>query len=317
MAFQYHYDLANRPLRTESIDAGLRRTVLDALGKPIEERDSKGALTLHDYDLLNRPVRLWARDGSGQPLTLRQHRLYGDSAASGLTPTQAAAANLRGRLYQHYDEAGLVTLASYDFKGNGLEKIRQVISDETILAVFANPPPDWRVQPFWVDWQPPAGSTLAAHAATLLDATNYQTTLSYEALNRIAVMRYPQDVEGKRRELRPHFNRAGALQRVTLDGKPYVEHIAYNALSQRTLVVYGNGVMTRYAYDPDTARLRRLRSERYSTPVPFSYRPVGAPLQDCGYQHDLVGNILAIHDRAPASGIPNTPLVWRDQLREF
>ena len=35
----------------------------------------------------------------------------------------------------------------------------------------------------------------------------------------------------------------------------YVEHIAYNAKGQRLLIAYGNGVMTRHAYDPQTFRL--------------------------------------------------------------
>ena len=61
-AFKHIYDLAKHPLRTESIDAGIRCTVLDAAGQIIEQRDSKGALILHDYDLLTRPTRLWARD---------------------------------------------------------------------------------------------------------------------------------------------------------------------------------------------------------------------------------------------------------------
>ena len=63
----YVYDLANRSLRTEQLDAGLRRMVLDAAGNTVEQRDSKGALVLHAYDALNRPMRLWARDGTGQP----------------------------------------------------------------------------------------------------------------------------------------------------------------------------------------------------------------------------------------------------------
>ena len=36
------------------------------LGNEIERRDSKGALILRAYDALNRPIRLWARDGVGQ-----------------------------------------------------------------------------------------------------------------------------------------------------------------------------------------------------------------------------------------------------------
>lgn len=65
--------------------------------------------------------------------------------------------------------------------------------------------------------------------------------------------------------------------------------------------------MTRYAYDARTFRLVRLRSERYTTPGDATYRPRGEPLQDYGYEYDLVGNVLAIHDRTPGSGIPNNP----------
>ena len=85
-------------------------------------RDSKGALVLHAYDLLNRPIRLWARDGSDQLQTLRERLVYGDSPESGLSVVQVTAANLLGKLYQHYDEAGLLTLAAYDFKGNPLTR---------------------------------------------------------------------------------------------------------------------------------------------------------------------------------------------------
>ncbi|NOT54861.1 MAG: RHS repeat-associated core domain-containing protein [Deltaproteobacteria bacterium] len=308
VAFRYVYDLAKHPLRTESIDAGLRRAVIDALGNPIEERDSKGALALHAYDVLHRPLRMWTRDGNGQPLTLRERLVYGDAADSGLTPAQAAAANLLGKPYQHYDEAGLATVESYDFKGNGLEKTRQVISDGAQLKVFTPPPANWQVQPFRVDWQPPTGNTLPTHASALLDTTVYRTSLTYDALDRVKVMRYPQDVEGKRKELRPRYNRAGALEQVQLDGKSYVEHIAYNAKGQRTLIAYGNGVMTRHAYDPKTFRLVRLRTERYPTPATLTYRSTGTPLQDFAYRYDLVGNITAILERTLDSGVLNTPL---------
>ena len=313
MVFRHVYDLAKHPLRVESLDAGLQRTVLDAMGNPLEGRDSKGALSLHAYDLLHRPLRLWARDGSGQPLTLRERFVYGDAADSGLTSASAAAANLRGKLVQHYDEAGLVMIESYDFQGNVLEKVRQVISDAAILTVFNPPPTNWQMQAFRVDWQPPDGSTLSAHAGRLLDAAVYRSSLTYDALNRIKAMRYPQDVEGKRQEVRPHYNRAGALDRVQLAGVTYVEHIAYNAKGQRTLIVYGNGVMTRHAYDPKTFRLARLRTEHYSTPAALTYRPTGTALQDVAYQYDLVGNITAIRDRTPDGGILNT-LLGKDAL---
>jgi RHS repeat-associated protein len=105
---------------------------------------------------------------------------------------------------------------------------------------------------------------------------------------------------------------------VWLDDTLYVERIAYDAKGQRALIAYGNGVMTRYAYDPHTFRLKRLRSERYSKPADLSYRPGGEVLQDFAYDYDLVGNILAIRDRAPGSGIPNNPeaLTARDPVLE-
>ena len=124
-AFKHTYDLANRPLRIDSIDAGIRRTVLDAAGNAIEQRDSKGALILHAYDVANRPTRLWARDGKDQ-------HCY-PAGAAGVRgwrrPNQSATereanrlANRLGKLYQHYDEAGLLTFETYDFKGNGSGK---------------------------------------------------------------------------------------------------------------------------------------------------------------------------------------------------
>ena len=158
-------------------------------------------------------------------------------------------------------------METYDFKGNVLEKTRQVIRDEQILSVFDPPPPDWGVQAFRVDWQPPEGQDVADHAATLLEATEYRTSMTYDALNRMKTMRYPQDVDGGRKELRPQYNRAGALERVELDGTTYVEHIAYNAKGQRSFIALGNGVMTRYAYDPQTFRLARMRTERYEKPA--------------------------------------------------
>ena len=87
VAFRYSYDLANNPLRTDSIDAGVRRTVLNALGNVIEGRDSKEALILSAYDDLNRPTRLWARDDENSDVTLRQVMEYGDGGIPDQTRT--------------------------------------------------------------------------------------------------------------------------------------------------------------------------------------------------------------------------------------
>lgn len=310
-AFRYTYDLANRPWRNDSIDAGLRRMVLNVLGNETERRDSKEALILQAYDRLQRPSRLWARDDAAGAIALRQRMEYGDAGI----PNQPApereamqAKNLLGQLHRHHDEAGLTTVAAVDFKGNVLDKSRRVVADAPILVVFNQAPANaWRVTPFQVDWEPRPQQTLADRERELLEPAAYRTTSSVDALNRIKRMQFPQDVEGKRRELRPIYNNAGGLEKVFLNDTLYVERIAYDAKGQRALIAYGNGVMTRYAYDTRTFRLKRLRSERYAKPNDLTYHPNGEALQDFGYDYDLVGNILGIRDRTPGSGILNNP----------
>jgi hypothetical protein len=310
IAFSYTYDLLNRTLRVESpLDAGTKRSVLDAGGNVLERRDSKGALVLNAYDALNRPIRMWARDGVGQPMSLRERLIYGDSPDSGLA--DAAGLNLLGRLYLHYDEAGQLALGSYDFKGNILELRRRCLSDAVLLKPFTPPPPNWAIKPFRVDWQPPPGVTLDAYADTLLDpaAAVYTTSFTYDALNRSKVMLYPEDVTGTRRQLTPRYDHAGALEGLSLDGGTYVDRICYTAKGQRVLISYGNGLMTRYAYDPQTFRLLRLRTEAYAQAAPLTYHAAAAsaPLQDFVYEYDLVGNITGIINRTPRSGVLNNP----------
>jgi RHS repeat-associated protein len=311
VAFRYSFDLAKRRWRVDSVDAGRRDMIVDALGNLIEGRDSKGAFTLQAYDMLRRPIRLWARDDSAGSVTLRQHLAYGDDSRVDQPPAEsqtARAQNLLGQLSRHHDEAGLTVVAAVDFKGNVVDKSRRVIADGPILAVFQNAAANgWQITPFQVDWQPNPQQTLTDREGELLETTAYQTTTSYDALDRIKRVQSPQDVEGKRRELRPDYNRAGGLEQVWLDDTLYVERIAYDAKGQRVLIAYGNGAMTRYAYDPQTFRLNRLRSERYTKGDVITYHPNGGVLQDYGYDYDLVGNILFIRDRAPGSGILNNP----------
>lgn len=322
VAFRYTYDLANNSLRTESIDAGTKRIILDAIGNAIERRDSKGALILQTYDVLNRPIQLWARDDAASEMMLREVLEYGDRSSPDLSEADRTAArelNRLGQLVRHYDEAGQLSFEEFDFKGNLLVKVRRVIADAPIQAVFENAAANnWQVNAFRVNWQASNGNSLESHAETLLNSTEYVTSMTYDGLNRVKLLRYPQDVEGNRRELRPQYNRAGALERVTLNDEVYVERIAYNAKGQRILIAYGNGIMTRYVYDPETFRLLRLRSERYThEPGTLTYRPTGAPLQDFGYEYDLVGNITRIRDRTPDSGIINGQF-GRDALnRDF
>ena len=106
-----------------------------------------------------------------------------------------------------------------------------------------------------------------------------QTASAYDASEPgDSALRYPVDADGSggpsatlQPGRRPGARRAGRCG----DDAVRVERIAYNAKGQRLLVAYGNGLMTRYAYDARTSRLARLRTERFTSPAPLTYRPNG------------------------------------------
>jgi RHS repeat-associated protein len=242
-------------------------------------------------------------------LTLRESLEYGDGGDPAQPPVMRAqqqAANRLGRLHRHFDEAGLLTIERYDFKGGIAEKSRRVLSDAQMLTGAP------------VDWEPPAPISLEAHAAALLDATAYETAQRQDALGRLARLTYPRNVTGAQPELRLRHNRAGALQSVALDGREMVRHIAYDARGQRTLVAYGNGLVTAFAHDRATSRLLRAWTgacaELGGGALGWRPQAPAAPLLDLGYTYDLVGNILRIADRTPGCGTLNGPAPSRDML---
>jgi RHS repeat-associated protein len=307
------HDLVDRPLRIESIDAGVQRMVFDASGAEIERRDSKEALTLRRFDRLGRVDRLWARDDAAGVLSLRERIEYGDGGTPDQPTSERSAARVANRLgavHQQFDEAGLVVVERYDFKGNELEKQRRVIADDQLLRLFPTESlegEDWKVSTMRVDWEPAPGGFVDELASELLDQMEHETSTRYDALDRVVSLSTPRGADGRRKELRLGYDRSGAIERVELDREPIVERIAYDAAGQRTLITFGNGLMTRYAYHAQTFRLVRLRSERFETPDPLTCRPAGAVLQDLAYDYDLAGNVVGVVERTPGSGVRANP----------
>jgi RHS repeat-associated protein len=139
------------------------------------------------------------------------------------------------------------------------------------------------------------------HSGQLAGSPNKSpTNLLYDGLNRVRKTILPLDQASQRKEIVPTYNRAGALEKIDLDGTLYVRHIAYNAKGQRTLMAMGSGMMTRYAYDSVNFRLQRILSELY-VESSGTYTPNGRVQQDLGYHYDLGGNIVGIRDKTPAT----------------
>lgn len=270
VVMRYRHDVAGRQLRQQSMEAGERLMLLDATDKPLRAWDSRGFVRRMTYDALRRPLGLYVREGGaggggGGSERLAERSTYGESLGD--------AGNHRGRAHQVFDGAGVVTSVAYDFKGNLLAGRRELL-------------PSYKQA---VDWQQ---NPIAS------DGT-FTTSTSYDALDRPTTSTSPDGSVH-----RPTFNESNLLDqlRVNLRGAAtattFVTNVDYDAKGQRVRIAYGNGAVTTYQYDPQTFRLRNLRTTRPATPdstASLLFRDVGV-IQDLRYTYDPAGNITRIED---------------------
>jgi len=272
----YDYDMLKNRIHQASMEAGERWMLNNVAGKPIRGWDSRGFMRTISYDELQRPISLTVT-GNGLNSILAEKTIYGDSQPGG--PSNPEQTNHRGKIYQTYDAAGMITSLGvnpstnqnegFDFKGNPLRVSRQLLAGASYKTT--------------VDWnQYPA-----------LDES-FASSTSYDALSRPT-----SSITPDQSETRHTFNEANLLEsvEVRLRGAntwtSFVTNIDYDAKGQRQSIEYGNGASTTYQYDPETFRLVRLRTARaqglnglYSTL--FQDATV---VQDLNYSYDPAGNI--------------------------
>jgi len=301
VSFQHIYDLKPKAsqdgpganvLWTRHYDSGINTTLFDGANQPLYSCDAKGAMVLNSYDQLSRPSDIWGRDKFDEPVRRRQHLHYGTDATT----------NTIGQLVEHFDEAGCIRLVAYDFKGNLLEKERQVLADSMLLQRWGEAAHSgWQSLPTGLcsDW--------TILDLTQLEARVYPISIRYDGLNRPISVVLPHEANGIRPVLTHNYNRAGALEQLTLNGKLIINQIAYNARGQRLLIACNNGTMTRFVYSASSFRLLRRRSEGFieNHPGVYSHR-TGTVRQDTTYYYDLAGNITSIKEYAPQSGVDGT-----------
>lgn len=243
-----------------SMDAGERWIINDAVGKPLYAWDSRDHRFRTAHDSLRRPADSFLRIGT-DPELLVGRTVYGE------TLPNPEASNLRCMVVQSFDQAGKVISDQYDFKGNLLQSRRQ-------LAVEYKTNLDW------------------SHIVPL-QASIFNAGTRYDALNRPIEITTPDNSI-----VRTSYNEANLLDRIDANlrgapaATPFVTDIDYDAKGQRTLVAYGNGATTEYAYDPQMFRLRRLVTTRSGFVADESV------VQDLSYTYDAVGNITHVRDDA-------------------
>jgi RHS repeat-associated protein len=255
VVMRYDFDMLGTRVHQASMEAGERWMLNDVAGQPAFAWNSRAHSLRTTFDALRRPLDIFLQEGS-DPERLISRTVYGESVAN------PEAANLRGKVFQQFDQAGVVTSEVYDFKGNLLVGRRQLAQEyKTTL--------DWSVTP-------------------ALDDRVYISRASYDALNRPAEHTAPDGSI-----TRPQFNARDLLQKVDVQLRgaatptSFVTQIDYDAKGQRTSIVYGNGLRTTYAYDPLTFRLMHCQTLRGSQ-----------RLQDFSYVYDPADNITNIEDNA-------------------
>jgi RHS repeat-associated protein len=275
----YDYDRTGAQAHSNSGDSGERWVLNDCTGKPLYRFDSKNQVFHTLYDAARRPVQTNVQKAAALPIAF-------DKIAYGEGQLGDKANNLRGRIFEHRDQAGVVTNTTYDFKGNLLEARRVLTTD------FQND----------IDWSVPQPLQLEV----------FISQTEYDALNRPVRIVAPNSNSATANVTLPAYNEAGLLDSVSahLRGAgattAFVTNIDYNEKGQRQRIDYANASSTIYKYDPDTFRLIGLVTSRNTDPEQFWDDPskIALPafasdvLQFLGYTFDPVGNITHINDSA-------------------
>ncbi len=314
---RHHFDMLGNAIHQASMESGERWTLADSVGKPIRTWDSLGRAFRTEYDAVRRPLKAFV----GNVLTERM--VYGEQHP------QNEQLNLRGTLWLHLDSAGAVTSDERDFKGNLLRSSRRLAKEYKITVDWTGVEDacivddDGHVNP----------ATIDIALTPVVETDRFVARTAYDAQDRPVQLIPPHRAgAGTCSAIQPVFNEANLLERVdvwlALNGLPSawldpgttapspvgIQNVDYDAKGRRVVIEYKNGSSTRYKYDPETFRLRRLYTRRGATfsqdctnpaPPPVTIAAPETPppdvpsgLQQLHYTYDPAGNITNIRDAA-------------------
>ena len=282
VVMQYKYDMISHQLYQKSMDAGEHFIFNDVLNKQVYAWDSRDHRIKTEYDLLHRPLKQWLKENVNDVNAekLIHFSIYGENQ---LNDKQF---NLRGKLFQSFDQSGMVETSQYDFKNNVKNNSRQ-------LAIEYKQVVDWNVP----------------DPMLLLNTETFSGSSLFDALSRPTELQLPDDSK-----IHPSYNEAGLLEQLNVfvqnqnQNISFVQNIDYNAKAQRERILYGNNTATKYEYDEKTYRLTRLLTTRNN----------GADiLQDLNYTFDPVANITDITDNAQQTIFFNNASVEANNKFEY
>ena len=271
---QFDYDMLSTQVHQISMDGGERFVFNDVLNKVVFNWDDLNHRFKTEYDLLHRPVKQWLKENvnDNNNEKLIHFSVYGENQPND------KQLNLRGKLFESFDQSGLIKTNEYDFKNNIKTSNGQLCLDYKKII-------DWNV----------------ADPTLLLNIETFNSRSTFDVINKATEIVLP---DGSK--IHPTYNEASLLEQVNIfvqsqnQNIPFVQNINYNAKAQRESILYGNGTSTNYSYDEKTYHLLRLLTTRNN----------GADImQDLNYTFDPVSNITAIRDDAQQTIFFNNAMV--------
>ncbi|HVX27530.1 MAG TPA: toxin TcdB middle/C-terminal domain-containing protein, partial [Parafilimonas sp.] len=260
---QFDYDMLSRQVHQISMDGGERFVFNDVLDKVVFNWDDLNHRFKTEYDVLHRPLKQWLKEdvNTAAPEKSIHFSVYGENQAND------KQLNLRGKLFESFDQSGLVKTSEYDFKYNIKKSSRQLCKEYKKII-------DYNV----------------VNPTSLLNTETFNSNSIFDALNRAVEIELPDASK-----IHPTYNEAALLEQVNIfvqsqnQNIAFVQNINYNAKAQRESILYGNNTSTKYTYDEKTYNLIRILTTRNN----------GANImQDLNYTFEPVSNITSVIDNA-------------------
>lgn len=265
------YSLGGQTLRTDSVDAGWRLTLMGGAGHLMEEWDGRGAHQAHRYDQYLRPVAVFEQAADDE------QALCVERIAYALPSTEEAARNRCGQVVRHDDGGGSLFHELYGLHAEVAQQTRR-----------------FRQAGAGLDW-PQAD----AQRELRLESERFQTTIGFNALGERL---HHTDAKGNRFDYAYGIDGQPASISVTPKGGSPTQVLSqrrYNAAGQVLSERAGNDVVRTMQYREFDGRLRQMTARLPAQP--------GAALQDLRYDYDGVGNVVRIDDLAqPTQWSSNT-----------
>lgn len=265
----YHRDAFGRIIRVDELIGGQTQSThykYDPMGNLTQIANAMGQITSVTYDSLSRKIALddpqmgrwtYAYDINGNLVTQT------DASLQATTMTY----DRLDRLSQKQTVEGNLVY-SYDSGTNGIGRLSQVSDLNGMSHRFTYN----------------ALGQMTVKSRTV-DGATYNSTTAYDALGRDKTFTYPDGFSLK------NVYDGGAVKRVEKgDGAITYATMAYDTAGSGKLktLIYGNGAVTNYTYNPTTQRLSSLLTTAG-----------GQTIQNLAYGFDNAGNITRITDTGP------------------